>query len=79
MKKTYVVTLDNCSRRKPQRDKLIIRASSPESAVTQARAINTRVVGKYSAVALEADPVTDLGCCTKAEVLAMHKIMRGTQ
>jgi len=71
MKKTYVVTLDNCNRRKPIRDSLIVKASSAEAAITSARKISVRLPGKSHATVREACPIVDLGCQTKAEFLAL--------
>lgn len=76
MKAIYVVTLSNCSRRKPVTDCLIVRAGSPEAAIASAKRLSIRLPGKSHGTAREACPIVDLGCKTKEQVFAMHEAMR---
>jgi hypothetical protein len=76
LKEIYAVTLDNCNRRKPKKDKLIIRARSKELAIAHAKKLSVRVTGKCAASAHVADPVHDLDCQTKEQVFAMYDQMR---
>ena len=73
----YIVRLQGGSRIRPKREKMIIRASSKEAAIEGAknRSLSFRS-GKCFGIACEADPLLDLGCKTKEEVLAEFKQMR---
>ena len=70
-KMIWVVLLDNCSRRKPIKDKKIVRARSEESAIRTAKANSIVFRNRKShGSARLAHPLFDLGCLAKQDVLS---------
>lgn len=73
-KKIWIVILDNLNKRKPLKDKVIVRARNKELAIQSGKANSIKFRNKKShATAHLADPVVDLGCKRKADVLKMYE------
>ena len=72
----WVVILDNCNRRNPKKDKVIVRAADRKKAIAAARAnsVTFRNMKSYASARL-ADPVLDLSM-TKTTAAARKKFQR---